>query len=143
MQKQSVATTPSVGDDPRRRVFLAEDDDTLRGLLAATLRASGYHVVEARDGLERLAGLELALIFEHLRADCFVIVSDIEMPGLSGLDVLTILRCANLGTACVLITGFGHAEVMSEAADLDARLFSKPFDIDEVVSAVVELAPPW
>jgi len=84
---------------PRRRIFLAEDDDTLRALVASTLRAAGYHVMEARDGLELLAGLEHALVSEHERPEHLVVVSDIEMPGLSGLDVLTIVRCASLDTA--------------------------------------------
>ena len=127
---------------PRRRIFLAEDDDTLRALVASTLRAAGYHVMEARDGLELLAGLEHALVSEHERPEHLVVVSDIEMPGLSGLDVLTIVRCASLDTACVLITAFGDRETDAEAADLGARVFHKPFDIDELVTTLVELAPP-
>jgi DNA-binding response OmpR family regulator len=126
----------------RRRVFLAEDDDTLRALVASTLRAAGYHVMEARDGLELLAGLEFALVSEHERPDHLVVVSDIEMPGLSGLDVLTIVRCASLDTACILITAFGDFETVAEAAELGARVFHKPFDIDELVTTLVELAPP-
>ena len=127
---------------PRRRIFLAEDDDTLRALVASTLRAAGYHVMEARDGLELLAGLEHALVSEHERPEHLVVVSDIEMPGLSGLDVLTIVRCASLDTACVLITAFGDHETVAEATDLGARVFHKPFDIDELVTTLVELAPP-
>jgi len=126
----------------RRRVFLAEDDDTLRTLVASTLRAAGYHVMEARDGLELLAGLEFALVSEHERPEHLVVVSDIEMPGLSGLDVLTIVRCASLDTACILITAFGDCETVAEASDLGARVFQKPFDIDELVTTLVELAPP-
>jgi DNA-binding response OmpR family regulator len=126
----------------RRRVFLAEDDDTLRTLVASTLRAAGYHVMEARDGLELLAGLEFALVSEHERPEHLILVSDIEMPGLTGLDVLTIVRCAHLDTACILITAFGDRETVSEASDLGARVFQKPFDIDDLVSALVELAPP-
>jgi DNA-binding NtrC family response regulator len=98
--------------------------------------------MEARNGLELLAGLEFAVTFEHERPEHLVVVSDIEMPGLSGLDVLTIVRCAHLKTACVLITGFGDRETAAEASDLGARVFNKPFDIDDLVTAVVELAPP-
>lgn len=127
---------------PRRRVFLAEDDDILRRLVASTLRAAGYHVMEARDGLELLSGLEYALVSEHERPDHLVVVSDIEMPGLTGLDVLSIVRCANLDTACILITAFGDRETVAEASVLGARVFQKPFDVDELVTALVELAPP-
>ena len=126
----------------RRRVFLAEDDDTLRTLVAAILRAAGYHVMEAHDGLELLAGIEFAITFQHERPEHLIVVSDIEMPGLSGLDVLTILHCAQLKTACILITGFGDRETVAEASDLGARIFHKPFDIDDLVTTVVELAPP-
>ena len=62
--------------------------------------------------------------------------------GLSGLDVLTIVRCASLDTACILITAFGDSETVAEASDLGARVFQKPFDIDELVTTLVELAPP-
>jgi len=124
----------------RRRVLLAEDDGPLRDLLAEVLRADGHEVVEARDGVELLAHIENALVRRWQRADAFVIVADIHMPGFGGLDVLAMLRVANCATPVILITGFGDDEVRDEARELGAvAVLDKPFALDALRAAVQEI----
>jgi DNA-binding response OmpR family regulator len=124
-------------------VLLAEDDLTLRHLLASVLTADGYEVIEASDGLELLAQIEGALAYRREHATSFIIVADIHMPELSGLDVLSILRCAYAPTPVILITGFGDEETYAEAFELGASaVFDKPFNLDELRAAVVEAALP-
>lgn len=128
----------------RRRVLVAEDDPSLRRLIAAVLRDAGYEVVEAQDGVQLLEQIERQLAGQRARSDSFVVVTDVNMPGLTGLDVLAILRCAFARTPVVLITAFGDAETRSEARDLGAvTVLDKPFDVNVLRAVVEEAALPW
>ena len=115
------------------RILLAEDDPALRSLLAAALARDGYSVVEAADGTE-----VLDLLASHLVADTGlprldVIVSDVRMPGWTGLDVLAGLRALPGAPPVVLITAFGGEEFRDRARRLGAAAtLDKPFDIDDL-----------
>ena len=126
----------------QRRVLLAEDDASLRQLLASVMRADGYEVIEVADGVQLLDAVERTLA-KRDRPDGFLIVADIHMPGLTGLDVLAVLRCAYASTPVVLITAFPDQEARAEARDLGAvAMLAKPFSVDELRAVVLEAAPP-
>jgi CheY-like chemotaxis protein len=130
-------------DRKRRLVLLAEDDPAFRRLVASVLEAEGYEVIEAADGVALLANVEAALTVRRERADSFLIVADIRMPGLTGLDVLAILRCANWATPVILITAFGDETAHAEGRELGAAVvLDKPFNVERLRSAVVETMPP-
>jgi DNA-binding response OmpR family regulator len=100
--------------------------------------------VEAEDGVALLANIETTLTLRRERAHSFLIVADIRMPGLTGLDVLAILRCANCTTPVILITAFGDEATHAEGRELGAAaVFDKPFNVEDLRSAVVETMPPW
>jgi DNA-binding response OmpR family regulator len=120
-----------------RRVILADDDETLRGLIAGVLRADGLEVIEAADGRQLLDAFERHLLSGAGGSDAVVIVADIQMPSLSGLDVLAILRCAAIPTRVILLTAFGDAETHAEARELGVSgVFDKPVDLDDLRAAV-------
>jgi CheY-like chemotaxis protein len=123
----------------RARVLVAEDDAAMRDLLVSTLRDDGHEIIEARDGvdlLRQLASLDAATA--DLPVD--VIVSDVRMPGTSGLEALTILRRFSRSLPVVLITAFGDLATHAEAQRLGAAaVFDKPFDLDELRSTVSAL----
>jgi CheY-like chemotaxis protein len=126
----------------RRRVIVAEDDPSLRRLIVTVLQEAGHDVIEAQDGVQLMEQIENLLTIQHAPSDSFVVVTDVNMPGLTGLDVLAIIRCALARTPVVLITAFGDAEVRAEARDLGAvTVLDKPFDLD-ALRAVVENATP-
>lgn len=123
----------------RSRVLLAEDDGPLRALIAGVLEGDGYEVVEAKDGLELLANIEAALVGDQ--RPFFVVVADVHMPGLTGLDVLAILRCSFVAAPVILITAFGDDDTRAEAWELGASaVFDKPFELEELRAAVLEAA---
>lgn len=149
----SFGKLPTPALEPRRRteaaarrerhILLAEDDSALRSLLASALTRDGYHVVQATDGTK-----VLDILASHLMADTGsppfdLIVSDVRMPGWSGLDVLAGLRRLPGAPPVVLITGFGdddfraHARRLGAAATLD-----KPFDIDELRNVIRGIVAP-
>lgn len=116
------------------RILLIDDDSGARNVLSVMLREAGYAVETAESG-ER--GLELALssLFD-------VIVSDMRLPGLSGLDVLRELRERRIDTALIMMSGYGTIEAAVEAMKLGASDFvQKPVFQEELllrVAAAVE-----
>ena len=111
------------------RVLVIDDDDGVRESMAGMLRSAGYTVVVAAGGQE---GFELA------QGDAFdAILSDMRMPGLSGLDVLRKLRDVHVDAAFIIMTGFGTVDTAVEAMKLGAVDFvQKPFFRDELLLRV-------
>lgn len=84
------------------RALVADDDDDMRALMAASLKADGFEVVEAKDGGELLDRLSEAMAEPSTQPD--VVVTDVLMPRLSGLGVLDALHRARLRFPVVLVT---------------------------------------
>jgi DNA-binding response OmpR family regulator len=135
--KTAVAVAKVDAAGRRPQILLAEDDDELRALLGWRLRRDGFEVTECEDGLAVLRQLGICG-FPEEEASFDVIVSDVRMPDLSGLDLLEGLHDG--GPPIILITAFGsdalhgHAERLGAAAVLD-----KPLDLDEFVAVVEEV----
>ncbi len=112
------------------RVILAEDDKALRDVLAAVLRKAGYEVVEAADGT-RLVDLMADELLQRDHLDAYdLIISDVRMPGWTGLEVLRSLRAAGDRTPVLLITAFGDSGLHQEAFRLGVTsMLDKPFDL--------------
>jgi DNA-binding response OmpR family regulator len=122
------------------RVLLAEDQAEMRSLLAKWLRNVGCEVVEFADGAALWNELLRAQKEEDGPRDADLIISDIRMPGPSGLEVLARLRRTDWATPVILMTAFGDAETVSDATTMGAaRVFSKPFDMAELVAAALLL----
>ena len=123
-------------------VLLAEDDDELRRLLARKLRRQGCDVVEARTGTQ-LVELVVEHTVEPIAAEqrqASLVISDLRMPGRSGLDVLRLLRRANVGVPVILMTAFGSRQVHDEALVLGAAaVFDKPVDLDDLTAAACDV----
>lgn len=111
------------------RVLVVDDDAGVRESMARMLRAAGYTVQTAPSGEE---GFDLA------RGDAFdVILSDMRMPGLSGLDILKKLRDVRVDASFIIMTGFGTVDTAVEAMKLGAVDFvQKPFFRDELLMRV-------
>jgi DNA-binding response OmpR family regulator len=118
---------------------LADDDEDFRGLLARRLVAQGYVVVEAEDGDELLGLLVNASIPDADRALGYdAIITDIVMPGFSGLDVLRAFRRAAASSAVIVMSGFDDARYATTARSLGAAFFPKPFDSAELVQLLAK-----
>lgn len=122
------------------RVLLAEDDAEMRRLLVATLRRAHCEVTEAQTGVQ--LSEQIARVRDGGAGAVDLIISDIRMPGRSGLDVLAALRRLDRDTPVILITGFGDPETHAQAHQLGAlAVFNKPFDLDDLRMLVVSLRP--
>jgi two-component system response regulator (stage 0 sporulation protein F) len=117
-------------------IFLADDDDDMRALLALALQSDGYEVVEAKDGAELLELLAGASASPMNRPD--LIVTDVLMPCYSGLGVLAALHKSAWNVPVILITARQDAGVEKDAKRLGAAaVVRKPFDIDDLRTAIL------
>jgi CheY-like chemotaxis protein len=124
-------------------VIVAEDEPDVRRLVAVALRGLGYEIIEARSGAELLDQLGDSLLDGDPDARPDVIISDVRMPGLTGMEILAGLRQAEWPTVIVLMTAYADQHTREEAARLGAdAFFEKPFDIDDLTTAVVNMTPP-
>jgi DNA-binding response OmpR family regulator len=111
-------------EGPRPRVLIAEDDEEFRRLLVASFEKWGFAVIEARDGRELFA------LVDPVRGPTVdLVVSDIRMPGVNGLDALAALREHDWQVPVVLMSAFFDPETHAEALRLGATLLHKPFPL--------------
>lgn len=123
-----------------RRVLLAEDDHELRSLLAGALRRDGHGIAEVRDGFELVQRLTLSLKSGGPVLPFDVVISDVRMPGWSGLEVLAAMARHAHVPPFVLITGFGDEATYRHARELGAvAVMAKPFDVDDLRDLVTSL----
>ena len=119
------------------RVLLAEDDEELRWLLARLLRQDGHQVIEVNDGCELLEHLAREVKDDGRLEGADVIVSDIRMPGYTGIAALHGLRQVGCDVPMVLITAFGDVSTHELVASIaSALLLDKPLDLDDLRRAV-------
>jgi DNA-binding response OmpR family regulator len=118
-------------------VLLVEDDDEMRTLLAGVLRRDGYRVIEAPDGDDALEWLYVGSRKGELARVPSLIVSDIYLPCVSGLEILEGVSLGVRRIPVILITGFGDEATHARARDLGAeRVLDKPFGMEEFRTAV-------
>jgi CheY-like chemotaxis protein len=135
--------SPGETESPALRVVVAEDAADVRRMVAVALRRLGYSVVEAASGPELLDKLGDALLSGVAASRPHVIISDIRMPGLTGLEVLAGIRQAGWPTRVVLMTAYADPDTRAEARRLGVdALFAKPFDIDDLMTVVVNMTSP-
>jgi DNA-binding NtrC family response regulator len=118
------------------RVLVAEDDFDMRAMIAAALRADGHAVVEAANGIELLDAIATALISRRPEAAFDVVLSDVRMPRINGIDVITHLKRASWTMPVIVMTASGDAEFIARLKSLGILLLEKPFDLDDLREAI-------
>jgi two-component system response regulator PilR (NtrC family) len=110
---------------PRPRILIVDDEASMRDMLRIVLRRDGYDVQVAPSGRAAL---------ETLTREPFdLLLSDIRMPDLSGVDVLRAAKEVNGDIVAFMMTAFASTSTAVEAMRLGAvDYFTKPFDMDEL-----------
>jgi two-component system chemotaxis response regulator CheY len=111
-------------------VLIVDDDDITRQLLRGILRSAGLQVLaEASDGERALA------IFQKTNAS--VICLDIDMPGISGIEVLTKMRASGSKAIVLMITGAATGDNVRAAIGAGANgVIAKPFNTAKIIGEI-------
>ncbi|MFP5448738.1 MAG: response regulator [Caulobacterales bacterium 32-67-6] len=110
------------------RILLAEDDDSLRGFLARALERAGFEVRACADGEEAAAVLD---------QDWDLLLTDIVMPGMDGIEVARLAAARNPALRIMFITGFAAVALAAgDSAPAGAKVLSKPIHLREIVAEV-------
>jgi DNA-binding NtrC family response regulator len=111
-----------------KSILLIDDDSQLLSTLAHFFERRGWSVSRALDGR---TGIEL---YERDAPD--VVLTDLEMPGMSGLQVVDVIRSRDPDAVVLLLTGHGDISTAVEALKLGAENFlTKPVDLEHLVVA--------
>lgn len=107
------------------RILIVDDDEALATLMEKALRAEGYEVRRAGDGPAGLA------LLEEQPAD--LVLLDVRLPGMSGMEVLRQIREKHAGTLVLIITGYSSLPVALEAVEGGAiGYLTKPFKMSDL-----------
>ena len=107
------------------RILVVDDEPSMRDMLRIVLRRDGYDVMVAANGSEAIDTLK------RERVD--MLLSDIRMPDVSGVEVLRAAREVNRDLVAFMMTAFASTETAVEAMRLGAvDYFTKPFNMDEL-----------
>lgn len=112
-----------------KKVLIVDDSKFQRGQLSKTLIASGYEVSEAGNGVEAL---------QKIKAENFnLIVTDLLMPEMSGIELLKELSTNNNKTPIIVLTADIQEPVKQECLDLGAKAFlNKPFNSEILLTTL-------
>lgn len=119
-----------MGEDLKiRRILVVDDEPDLRGILLKIIKELNIECDQAGNGQEALEALR---VHEY-----HLVVCDIMMPVMTGLECLSASQAENVKTPFVFLTGFGDSNRMLQAMRLGAIDFiNKPFDVSEVVEVI-------
>lgn len=122
---------------PHAHVLVADDDPQLLSVVADCLAHLGAEVVRASSGAELIERLAQAGPFD-------LIVTDVGMPWMSGLQAMHAARTAGLGIAVIVMTALRDQRIptMVQALGANAVLLRKPFSLSELEAAASTLLPP-
>ncbi len=127
VRRGAVQVTPSGA--PRGRgetALVVEDADAVRVLTGRILYSAGYQVIPAENGVTALERLDAA----------DVLVTDVVMPGMSGVELATAARERRPDLPVVFVSGYTGNEIVAADGDPATAFLPKPFDGDDLLRAV-------
>lgn len=126
------ASGPDGGRPPggSETILLVEDEETVRDVTRKLLTKLGYEVITARDAEE---GIE---IFEREADAIHAVVTDVVMPGLTGVQMATRLREIRGDTKVLFVSGYASRDVGGSPEELPEPFLPKPFTLEELAHAL-------
>ncbi len=118
-----------------KKILVVEDDEEMRALLEEFFLEEGFETESVNDGSEA---------FRKLVKESFdLVITDIRMPGLTGLDILPGIRKLQPEVPIIVITAFGSDEVRQRALERGATAYlEKPIQFKTLRSLVCEVVYP-
>ena len=117
-----------------KRVLVVDDSDTVRNQVRKALAPSGYEIIQAIDGLEGLKAL-------RANPGLSLVLCDVNMPNLNGLDMLTLAVAEGFAVPIVILTSEGLPSLIRRARESGAKAWIlKPFRDELLLAAVNKIA---
>jgi two-component system response regulator PilR (NtrC family) len=125
MSNPTVAATPAKTAAGALRILVVDDEPSMRDMLRIVLRRDGYDVIVASNGREAIDVLQSGQVD--------LLLSDIRMPDVTGVDVLRAAKELNREIVAIMMTAYASTDTAVEALRLGANdYFTKPFSMDEL-----------
>jgi len=122
------------------KILVVDDDGGTLNALRAYLVSAGHQVVTAKDGRQALSVLEASTRGDE---SVDVMVTDLRMPGMTGLELIREARRKRAGLPAILTTAYGDDSIRWQAMALSAcRYLEKPFHPEDLLVEVVD-ATRW
>jgi len=121
--------------NPLRRILVVEDEPDIRRLNAVALNRAGYHVDTAEDGL---AGWKALHAVRHAPESYHLLITDHDMPGLTGLALVKKLRAARMAMPVIMASGTSSTEDMFIRYPWlqPAAMLVKPYSMEQLLGTV-------
>ena len=115
------------------RILIVEDEPTDQQLLRAMLEGAGHQIYLARGGEQAFKA--------YLNRDIDVVVTDLQMPGVDGLEFITSLLALFPDAPIIAVSGQGPTRLAQAKIEGASAALSKPVDKDELLEAVAKVVP--
>jgi DNA-binding NtrC family response regulator len=133
----AITLSKDTANDPqssKRTILLADDDQQVREMLAYVLEAYGFHVIKASDGFEACG------LFMNAPDRIDLLVSDVLMPKMNGVDAYRIMRRIKPDLPAILLSGYPNGLDMNHEDDcIIPEIIAKPLRPDYLISRIHEL----
>jgi len=128
-----VAKCDEVHGRRRGRILIAEDDADFRELMAVGLQADGHETVAVSNGIDLLKALAQDRASDSQTEAFDLVISDVRMPGCSGIDAVAKLGHGPGVPPVLLISAFADDELCARAHEIGVLdILDKPFDVDDL-----------
>jgi DNA-binding NtrC family response regulator len=111
-------------------VLVVDDESAVRRFAVRVLQREGYTVMEATDGAEALS------LVRAEGASVEVVVSDIVMPRLNGVELMQALSVSHPGLPVILMSGYATAALSELGISAPCSILTKPFPADRLLAEV-------
>lgn len=117
-----------------RKILIVDDQFGIRILLNEIFQKEGYKTFQAANGVQALDIVK--------NEEPQLVILDMKIPGMDGLEILKRIKKDNQSIKVIIMTAYGELDMIQEAIDHGAIThFAKPFDIDDILSAVKKELP--
>ena len=130
-------TNTGVFMSDKKTVLVVDDNDTIRLLLKLSIQPMGYDVVEAVDGMDGLSKFEE---LTRLGTPPVLIISDVSMPDMDGLEFIERVRTSDQSTPVLFLTAHSDNETRDKGRQIGANgWLVKPFVAESIRGAITKL----
>lgn len=116
-------------------ILLADDNDSFRDVTEKFLVKLKHKVIAADNGLKALS------LYQEEAENLDLVITDIIMPEMSGLELTRSIREHNALMPIIIISGFAQPDIIRKALELNTTIYEKPVDFGMLRSHIESLSP--